>query len=263
MNHIEKVKDKWSRGECCIGTAASLTDAAVSELIGQAGYDFVWLDCEHSALSLSDVLNHVRAARGAGAATFVRVPSNDPVVMKPYLEIHPAGIIVPRITSVEDAEQAVVSFRYPPRGTRGVGPSRGVEFGEISLPNYLANVDHQMMLIIQIEHIDAVNQIDAILDLPGVDSVVTGPADLSGSMGLGGQPGHPDVVNAIETVYKAAVKKNIPAGHSMGYDSKAIKHWLGLGLSWIAVDGDWHALYRHAKRMADELKEVARTLRSS
>jgi len=104
MNHVDRIKEKFSRGELCIGAAAALTDAAVSELYGEAGYDFVWIDCEHSAMSLVDAANHVRAARGAGAAAFIRVPSNEPVVVKRYLEFHPAGIIVPRISSLEDAQ---------------------------------------------------------------------------------------------------------------------------------------------------------------
>ncbi len=176
--------------------------------------------------------------------------------MKPYLELHPAGIIVPRIASVEDAQQAVASFRYPPRGVRGYGPGRGVKFGAIAPPNYLADIDRQIMLILQIEHIHAVSRIDDILDVAGVDSIVTGPGDLSGSMGLGGQPGHPEVVAAVEAVYKAAVKKGIPAGHSMGYDPQDIRRWLELGLSWIAVDGDWITLYRHATRVAEEIKRI-------
>ena len=258
MNHVEKIRAKWDRGELCLGTAVALTDAAVSELFGEAGYDFVWIDCEHSAMTPADALDHVRAARGAGAAAFIRVPSNDPVVMKPYLELHPAGIIVPRIANLADAEQAVSGCRYPPRGIRGFGPSRGVKFGQIRPPEYLAEVDRQLLVILQIEHIDAVNQIDAILGVPGVDSVVTGPSDLSGTMGLAGQPGHPDVVAALETVYRAAVGKGIPAGHSTGYDPEGIKHWLAMGLSWIAVDGDWITLYQHARRVADEVKEAAR-----
>ena len=90
MNHVEKIRKKWAQGELCVGANVALTDPAVSELYGEAGYDFVWIDCEHSAMSLSDALGHVRAARGAGAGAFIRVPSNDPVVCKPFLELHPA-----------------------------------------------------------------------------------------------------------------------------------------------------------------------------
>ncbi len=256
MNQIEKIRDQWKRGELSLGTAVALTDAAVSELFGEAGYDFVWIDCEHSAISLSQALDHIRAARGAGAAAFVRVPSNDPVVMKPYLELHPAAVIVPRIESLQDAERAVASFHYPPRGSRGFGPARGVRFGAVAPPQYLAEIDRNMMLVLQIEHIRAVEQIDAILELPGLDSIVAGPGDLSASMGLGGQAGHPEVTAACEKIYRAAIRKGIPVGHSTGYDPQGIRRWLNLGLSWIAVDGDWITLYRHASEVARRIREI-------
>ena len=206
MNKIQKIRDQWKRGELSLGTAVALTDAAVSELFGEAGYDFVWIDCEHSAISLSQALDHIRAARGAGAAAFLRVPSKDPVVMKPYLELHPAAIIVPRIEDIHDAKRAVASFHYPPRGVRGYGPARGARFGAVAPPQYLAEIDRQVLLILQIEHIQAVEEIDAILDIPGLDSIVAGPGDLSASMGLGGQAGHPDVTAACEKIYRAAIR---------------------------------------------------------
>jgi 2-keto-3-deoxy-L-rhamnonate aldolase RhmA len=256
MNHLDKLKSKWQRGELCFGSNTALTDAAVSELFGEVGYDLVWIDMEHSAMSTADALGHVRAARGAGAAAFIRVPSNDPVAVKPLLELHPAGVIVPRIASVADAEQAVVSCRYPPRGQRGFGPARGVRFGHIGGADYLDSVDEQMLVILQIEHIDAVNDIDAVLSVPGIDSVVTGPGDLSATMGLRGQGGHPDVVAAVKKVYEAAIARGIPAGHSAGYDPEGIRQWLNMGLSWLCVDGDWISLFKQAKRALDDMREI-------
>jgi 2-keto-3-deoxy-L-rhamnonate aldolase RhmA len=257
MNNSEKIKEKWARGELCIGTNVAFTDAAVSELFGEAGYDFVWIDMEHSAMSLADALGHVRAARASGAAPWIRVPSNDPVVMKPILELHPAAVIVPRIGSAKDAEAAVTSCRYPPRGVRGYGPSRGVRFGARSMQEYLEQVDSEVMLILQIEHIDAVSEIETILGTPGVDSVVTGPSDLSASMGLLGQPGHPDVIAAIERIFRVAREKKVPAGHSIGYSRDAVRRWLGHHLSWIAFDGDWITLFKHAKSALDEVRRMA------
>jgi len=263
MNHVDRIREKWDRGELCIGTNVALTDATVSELFGEAGYDFVWIDCEHSAMSLSDALNHVRAARGAGAAAFIRVPSNDPVVVKPYLELHPAAIIIPRIGGAEDAERAVGSCRYPPRGVRGFGPSRGVKFGEIAPPDYLQTVDRDVMVILQIEHINAVKEIDAILDVQGIDSVVTGPCDMSFTMGLAGQPGHPDVVAAVEKIYQVAMGRGVPAGHSTDYNPETLQRWLAMGISWVAVDGDWITLARHARRVAGEIREMSTAVRGS
>ncbi len=260
MNHVERIKEKWSRGELCVAATVALTDPAVTEIYGEAGYDIIWVDCEHSALTVAEALNHVRAARGAGAAAFIRVPSNDPVVVKPYLELHPAAIIVPRISSVEDAQQAVSSCRYPPRGVRGFGPARGSKFGDIGAADYLATVDDEIMVVLQIEHIDAVNRIEAILDVQGIDCVITGPGDLSATMGHAGQGGHPDVSAAVESVYRAARARGIPTGHSMGSDPEALRHWLAKGLSWVAVDNDWGTLYRSAKRIVNDVREIAQTV---
>jgi 2-keto-3-deoxy-L-rhamnonate aldolase RhmA len=257
MNHIEKIREKWNRGELCIGANISMTDATVSEIYGEAGYDFVWLDCEHAAMSVADALNHVRAARGAGAAAFIRVPSNDPVVMKPFLELHPAAVIIPRISSVEDAELAVAGCRYPPRGIRGFGPSRGIRFGETSIAEYIEEIDDQLMVILQIEHIDAVNQIEQILDVPGIDSVTFGPADLSATMGLPGQGGHPDVKAAVRAVIDAVAARGIPAGHSVGFDADELKEWLSMKVSWAMVGGDWPTLSHGARTNAAAVREIA------
>ena len=163
MNNVERIKGKWARGKVCVGTAVTLTDSTVVELLGEAGFDFVWIDMEHSAMTIADASAHVRAARASGTAAWIRVPSDDPVVVKPILELHPAGIIVPRIDSAKRAEAAVRSCRYPPRGVRGFGPSRGVRYGLTCPSDYLAQVDEQMMVILQIEHIDAIKDIDNIV----------------------------------------------------------------------------------------------------
>ena len=257
MNNIEKLHEKWARGELCVGTNVTFKDATITELCGEAEFDLVWIECEHSALGLSDALEHVRAARAAGIVPFIRVPSCDPVVVKPFLELHPAGIILPRINNVKDAEQAVKSCRYPPRGVRGYGPSRGVRFGGISQREYLEREDQNMLVILQIEHIDAVNQIDKVLEIPGVDSIVTGPNDLSATMGLFGQTSHPDVVAAVETVYSSAIQRGIPAGHSIGYDPESIPHWIAMGLSWICVDNDWSMLFARCSSLVQELRGMA------
>jgi len=256
MNHLEKLKTKWQRGELCFGTNIALTDATASEMMGELGFDIVWIDMEHSAMSTVDALNHVRAARAGGAAAFIRVPSNDPVVVKSILELHPAGVIIPRIGSAADAEQAVVSCRYPPRGVRGFGPIRGSRFGLLGAADYLADADDQMLVILQIEHIDAVNDIDAVLDVPGVDSVVTGPGDLSSTMGCKGQPGHPDVLAAVRKVYEAAIARGIPAGHSTGFDPEGIRPWLNMGLSWICSDGDVQSLAKQSQTMLETMRTL-------
>ena len=256
MNQLEKIRDKWARGEVCIGTNVTLTDSTVIELLGEVGFDIVWIDMEHSSMSLDNALNHVRTCRGVGMAPFIRVPSNDPVVVKPFLEMHPAGIVVPRISSLEDAEQAVQSCRYPPRGVRGFGPIRGVRYSARDTQDYLAKVDSEILVILQIEHIDAVNQIDEILQIPGVDSIVPGPMDLSGTMGLLGQTGHPDVIAAIQRMLDAALARGVPMGQSIGPDPEVLRHWIEGGVSWICSGGDWHLLYPAARNLYELMSSM-------
>ncbi len=257
MNHTTCIREKWSKGQLCVGTQITLAEATVSELYGEAGFDFVWIDMEHSAMTIVDAAAHVRAARASGTAAWIRVPSDDPVVVKPILELHPSAVIVPRIDSVERAESAVRSCRYPPRGIRGYGPTRGVRYGLLPFEDYLAQVDEEMMVIIQIEHIEAIKDIDNVVSVPGVDSITVGPFDLSLSMNLPGQFSHPDVIGAIETIFRAGIKKNIPVGNSMGFDPVMVKKWIDLGLSWLSCGDDWEILMENSKKMLDEIREIA------
>ena len=112
------------------------------------------------------------------------------------------------------------------------------------------------MVIPQIEHIDAVNDIEAILDVPGIDSIVLGPGDLSATMGLRGQGGHPDVVAAVRKVLQAAIDRGIPAGQSCGFDAESVRPWVDMGISWISCDGDWISLFKEAKQVAGALKAM-------
>lgn len=257
MNNASDIRNKWLKNELCVGTVVQFMDPAVTELYGEAGFDFVWIDLEHSAMSISDALGHVRAARGTNTAAFIRVPSRDPVLVKPILELHPAAVIIPRIESVSDAEAAVKACRYPPDGIRGIGPARGVRFGGRDMVDYLEKSAKETMVILQIEHIDAVNEIEAILDVPGIDSIVPGQGDISGSMGLLGQPNHPDVIAAVETIFTAAKRKGIPFGHSTGYDPELTKKWLSFEPNWMGIDGDWITLYKHAMELALNVRNLS------
>ena len=113
-----------------------------------------------------------------------------------------------------------------------------------------------MLVIPQIEHIDAVNKIDEILDIEGIDSILTGPGDLSATMGLRGQGGHPDVTAAVAKCIRLQSDRNAPAGHLCGYNPESVRAWIGMGISWISVDGDWHTLSRHSQQVAGELRAM-------
>ena len=258
INNIDRFKAKIARGELCVGTSITFTDPAISELVGDAGYDFTWIDMEHCPIDISTALNHVMAVRGTGAAPFVRVPAGDPIIIKPVLELHPAAIIAPQVQTVADVERVVAACKYPPVGIRGFGPRRGRGFGGQPYPEYLTDADEQIMVIVQIEHIDAVNALDEILAVEGLDGLCVGFNDLAGSMGLPGKVTDPKVIEVTEEVIRKTRQTDKTIGISMGYDREAVAHWLAQGLQWISLGGDFNLLYAKVKDTLDDVRSLKR-----
>ena len=258
INNVDRFKEKIARGELCVGTTVSFNDPAISELIGDAGYDFTWVDMEHCPIDIHTALGHVMAVRGTGAAPFVRVPSTDPVQIKPILELHPAAIIVPQVQSVADVEQVVTACKYPPVGKRGFGPRRGRCFGGQPYPEYLIDADDQIMVIVQIEHTHAVEALDDILTVDGLDGLCIGFNDLAGSMGLSGQINDARVIAAAEEVIEKTRQTDKTIGIAMAHDPQAIAHWLDRGLQWISLGGDFNLLYTKLRDVAQDVRALTR-----
>lgn len=256
INNIEKFKSRIRSGQVCVGTAISFSDPAVSELYGDTGYDFTWIDMEHCPLDLRTILGHIMALRGTDTAPFVRVPSNDPVVIKPVLDLVPAAIIVPLIKTPEDALQAVRACRYPPKGIRGYSPRRGTKFSAIPQAQYLEFADDQTLVLIQIEQIEAVRNIDAILATPGLDGICLGPNDLSGSMGRLGRTTDPEVVKAIDLVLEKAKQTNLFIGVATGYDPRTLPVWIEKGIQWICLNTDYSNMYQQSKLVLEAVRQA-------
>ena len=254
MNNVDTFRKRIRDGKICVGTGITFSDPAVSELFAEAGYDFTWIDMEHAPLELSVVLGHVMALRGTQAAPFVRVRCNDVNVIKPVLDLAPAGIIIPLVNTAAEAEAAARACKYPPRGIRGYGPRRGQRFGMLSQPEYLAKADKQTLVIIQIEHIEAVKNLDAILAVSGIDAICLGPNDLSGSLGKLGQLQDAEVAGAIDTVIKKVRKTKILMGVSTGYNPKTFPVWIEKGIQWINLNADWVNMIDHSKMIIDAAK---------
>lgn len=209
------LKAKLYGGEATLGTWHMIGHPAVSEILAQAGFDWVAVDVEHGAFPWPQALDVVRAIQGRGCAALVRLPISAPEHVKWALDTGAEGIIVPMIRSAEDARQAVAYAKYPPRGERGIGIGRAHGYGA-TFGDYVATADDETLVIIQIEHINAVDAIDAICAVPGVDAVFIGPYDLSGTMGLLGQVRHPDVEAAVARVLHAAQAANVVPGLLIG-----------------------------------------------
>ena len=199
-------REKLRRGPCAIGIYPGVVSPELVEFCGVLGFDWVFIDGEHGGVDVPTCQALIRAADRVGIGSLVRVPSADPSVILGYLETGAFAITVPHINTSDQARAAVAAGRYPPNGTRGAGSTTpAANYGLTRTPaEYFAWANEQVWIIPQIEDIEAVKNIREILAVPGVEAVVVGPGDLAASMGLPGQPGHPDVMAAVHGAITAA-----------------------------------------------------------
>lgn len=225
-------------GKISLGSVITLSDLTVSELAGDCGMDFIWIDAEHAPHNIDGVMKHLIALRGTGCAGLVRVRANDPMLIKPFLDLAPDGIIIPMVNTPEEAEKAVSACRYPPTGIRGCGVRRAVRYGSDDFFSYLKRSETEPLVIIQIEHMDAVRNLDKILKVPGIGSICVGPCDLSGSMGILNQMDNVELNKVLDEVC-AKVKK---AGLFLGTAAGDFPRWRERGVDWFAGISDWGAM---------------------
>lgn len=198
-------------GKTCLGATITMKSPVVAEIMSRIGFDWLWFETEHTSLSLEDVQTMLQATNGSNISSIVRVPWNDKTLIKRALDLGPDGLILPLVNSREEAEYAVRAMKYPPWGERSAGMHRAQFYGG-QMAEYLQHSNDEVMTILMIEHIAAVEKIDEILRVKGVDSVMIGTLDLSGSLGLLGQTNHPTVEAAVQRVLAACKRTNTPCG---------------------------------------------------
>jgi len=176
------------------------------------------------------------------------------VLLKPVLDIGAPGVIVPLIRTAEDARNAVAACRYPPQGVRGFGPRRASRYGRESGPEYCRNADASIMVNVQIEHAEAVKNVDAILATEGLSGIVIGPNDLAGSMGHTGRPAHPEVSKTIDAVIAKAraAKKFVGVGSSV--EPADLHDWANRGVQWLMIGADFVLLRKIAHETVAAVK---------
>jgi 2-keto-3-deoxy-L-rhamnonate aldolase RhmA len=248
MTFLERLK----RGDRLVGTLLTLDAPEVAEILSRAGYDWLFLDLEHSAMGPSEAQRILQAVGGRVPA-LVRVESRDEVGIRKALDIGAAGIVVPQIHSRSEAEAAVVLAKYPPAGIRGVGLGRAANFGN-NFEDYLSRANRETVVVAQIEHVDAVGDIAAIAAVKGIDALFVGPYDLSASMGIPGQVAAPEVTAAIAKVLAAAQSNHVAAG-IFAASAEAAKRCMIQGFSLIAMGTDGLLLGQAA---ASELRRLER-----
>ena len=262
MNNLDKFVKKINEKKICFGAGVWFREPLISEIFCELGFDFLWICSEHTALDKRDILAHIMSTRGSDTAAFVRVPGIMPEMVKPILEMDPAGIIFPFIKTEADAINAIKACRYPPDGIRGFGPIRSNDFYNMDLDKYYERSKSNPWVMLQIEHIDAVNNLDKILEISGINSFVIGPNDLANSMGLFGQSKSDEVLKVIELVLKKIKAKGIVAGVAIGYNLKeaeSYKRLVDYGADWFSMTGDFMALRYFPKMMLDGARAVFET----
>jgi 2-keto-3-deoxy-L-rhamnonate aldolase RhmA len=230
------LKKRLQAGEAVIGSWLSVAHPTIGEVMGQAGFDWLIADMEHGILSLEALQSLMIAVAGTGATPIVRVAWNDPVRIKQVLETAPMGLVIPQVNSAAEAEAAVRAASYPPRGIRGIGCQRGAGFGAW-FTEYLQRANEELLIIVQVEHEQAVANIEEIVAVEGVDVIFIGANDLSASMGLIGQPGHPRVLEAIRRVLATAQRRGIAAG-LMASDADEASRRFSEGFQFVGVGHD-------------------------
>jgi 2-keto-3-deoxy-L-rhamnonate aldolase RhmA len=236
-----------------LGTWLTVLDPVVPELLAGSGFDLLIADGEHGPVATSDLVAMLIACRAAGVPILYRVAANEPVRIMHALDGGAAGVVIPQVRTVQDVERAVAWCRYPPRGLRGVAPRRASGYGR-GTAAYLAASDELVTCCVQIETREALEGLDAILSVPGVDTVLVGPNDLAASIGHIGDLGHPEVEAAIERVADRAAAHGIPAGIWTGSPAQA-RQRRAQGYRWATVGADYGFMLAAAEAAVRDVRE--------
>lgn len=254
MNHLDLFRQRLDSGKLCLGPSITLSDPVVTEALAPS-VDFFWIDLEHNPASLESVTGHLIAARAGGAPALVRVPCSDVAWIKRLLDVGAEGIIVPQVHSVDEVRSVVSACRYPPQGKRGFGPRRAGNYGREDLQTYLAEANRRVFVAIQIETAEAYAALDAILDVAGFDSIVIGPNDLSGALGLMGQLDHPKIVEAVGSIASRSRAAGRYVGIGMAPDVEHAFRAARQGVQWVQIGGDYGFMIESAERLYGRVRE--------
>lgn len=234
------LKDMIKQKQKTICMYVQLSDISISKIAGLSGYDFIWVDTEHSYMSFETMLGHIMALKSTGAQVVVRVPQDDLTYTKKIVDIGVDGIIFPMVKTAEEANRLIESTLYPPYGTRGFGPMNAIDYGIKSVPDYTSSTIDHMCRFIQIEHLDAIDNLAEIIKNPYIDGYIFGPNDLSGSYNMLGDVFSEkitDVIkNAIDFLHANGKYTGIASG---GFSTEVLKHWSSFNPHMLCAGADF------------------------
>lgn len=248
-------KQNLQQGKLQLGMWLGLANSYTAELLACTGYDFLLIDGEHAPNDVRSVLPQLQAIAPYNSAPVVRPNYNDPVLLKMYLDIGAQSFLIPMIQNKEQAIAALRATRYPPEGIRGVGSALARASRWNNVEGYLHKANEEICVLVQVETKEAVDNLDEILSVKGVDGVFIGPADLSADMGYMGNPNHEQVVKTIEECVKKIKNAGKAPGILMANEQMA-KHYIELGALFVAVGVDTTLLSTAAKSLLSKYKDI-------
>ena len=242
-------------GPIPLGTWVMSASAIVAEALGCAGFDWLVVDAEHSPLDTMDVAAMLAAIGTTGASPVVRITGNDPMLVKRAMDAGAQSLMFPMIQSAADAERAVAATHYPPRGIRGVAAMhRASRFGTAA--DYLRRAGEETCVVAQIETMLAMENLESIVAVDGVDCIFVGPGDLSASMGLVGELGHPEVHKQLRRAAQISSRAGKPCGIVMGH-ADVVNQCMEYGYTYVAIASDLGMLMARAAEMLGKLRPPA------
>ena len=252
MTAVELPPNRFRRGLAegrqQIGLWCTIASAYAAEAVAGSGFDWLVLDTEHSPSDVVNVLGQLQAVAPYPVAPVVRPAINDDVLIKRHLDQGAQTLLIPYVQSAEEAARAVAAMRYPPEGIRGVsGLTRASRFGRVE--GYLQRAEEELCLIVQVETREALDEIEAIAAVDGVDAIFIGPSDLGASLGHRGNPGHPEVTAAVEEAIRRVVAAGRPAG-VLTPDLDFARRCVAAGTTFTAIGVDLGLLVRGADALA-------------
>lgn len=255
-NPVNHFKRALIEGRSQIGLWVGLADPYTAELLATTGYDWLLIDGEHAPNDVRSCLAQLQAIAPYGTEPVVRPPEGSTVLIKQLLDTGAQTLLIPMVETAEQAASVVAATRYPPRGVRGVGSALARSSRWNQIDGYLHTAEEDICVLVQVESVSALEKLSEIANVDGVDGVFFGPADLSASMGLIGQPGHPQVRDAIAQGI-ADVRAAGKAAGVLSADPVLAKHYLEAGATFVAVGVDTTLLVQAARKVCESFKGSA------
>ena len=252
-----KVKSALKRGDTVFGTMVQeMRSPGIAQILAVAGFDFFFIDMEHSPFNMETVADLIRTARLSGIAPFIRVPDLEYHLLSRPLDAGAQGLMVPRVDTPDQVRKVVSFMKYPPLGERGCAVLRGhSEYQAEPVKDFIEGTNRETLVIIQIESKQAIDHIEDMVSIPGVDVALIGPNDLSISLGIPGELTHPLETESIDKVIAACNKYDVAAGIHTG-DLDQLKNWMGKGMRFITWSGDIGMILNASRNALKTLRSV-------